>query len=147
MLSPLVLSADELAARMADPVTYPCFSESLQGKHRGGGCRCIGCILPAMTPSDKGTPGYAAQLASVDSSPEALLGSIQQPSFGCEPVEETPDETIFTHNVVSGLTPSTASSATRNNIRVEVAHAGVPVHSQSTPVHLTTPSRDKSPQE
>lgn len=147
MLSPPVLDADELARRMTDPETWPCFSEGLMGKHRGGSCRCIGCIVPAVTPSDKDTPGYAAQLASVASSPKDLLGSIQQPSFGCEPLEETPDKTIFTHNVVSGLTPSIASSATRNNIRVEVAHDGVPGHSQSTPVLLVTPSRAKAPQE
>ena len=72
-----------------DPVTYPCFSEGLQGKHRGGGCsrgcRCIGCIVPAVTPSDKDTPGYTAQLAMADFSPEDFLGSIQQPYFGSEP--------------------------------------------------------------
>ena len=60
----------------------------------------------------------------------------RQPEF-----PQTPDKTVFTHNVESGNTPAGATNY--ESFRVANKHYGVPGLSDKDPVHLVTPSRDK----
>ena len=143
LYTPQVAQA-EIERRLADPHTYPCGSAGLLGLRRGlVNCTCTGCIVPGgATPSSQSTPGWRAGNASQASTPEDLLGALQQPSFGSEP-EESPEKTVFSHNVETGDTPSVAGSATRANIRYNAPHPGVPGHSETSPVVLDTPARGK----
>ena len=73
---------------------------------------------------------------------EEEAARVEETSIGRQPeFPQTPDKTVFTHNVESGNTPAGATNY--ESFRVENKHYGQPGLSVEDPVHLVTPSRDK----
>ena len=122
-------------------VAWPCMSPGFM-EQRTEVCFCITCVPPAPppgraggTPDGEDTAKWAAALA-VDNEP------IAQPNFN---VEETPPKTVIPFapgERASGMTPGDCPGWMQTNYRVAMSYneAG---RLEMTPVHLSTPARDK----
>ena len=123
-----------LANRMADPLTWPCGCDGINGVTRQN-CRAPCCIVPATTPDGQDTPAWAAKVALR----EEIESGIAQPNFG---TPGSPNITTkFTHEAVSGYTFEGMSEATRNIMRVSTKHEGAPGSSKDDAVDLNTPKK------
>ena len=116
---------------MDAPLDYPCFNEDGFYKPTSA-CRKRCCVVPPKTPEGEDSPKW---LASFDK--EAGVDEHRQPVF------ETPDKTIFKHNVVTGDTPLHMPGWYQEYRRVNRDFPGVPGHSLDNPVYLSTPKRHK----
>ena len=66
--------------------------------------RC--CINPPITPEGEDTPKWAEKMAA-----EEEAARVEETSIGRQPeFPQTPDKTVFTHNVESGNTPAGATN-------------------------------------
>ena len=130
---------------LEDPECYPCWSGvSILSPHFSApqftpraGCAERCCINPPITPEGEDTPKWAEKMAA-----EEEAARVEETSIGRQPeFPQTPDKTVFTHNVESGNTPAGATNY--ESFRVENKHYGQPGLSVEDPVHLVKPSRDK----
>ena len=127
----VVLSAEEKLLLVDAPMDYPCFNEDGFYKPTSA-CRKRCCVVRPKTPEGEDSPKW---LASFDK--EAGVDEHRQPVF------ETPDKTIFKHNVVTGDTPLHMPGWYQDYCRVNRDFPGVPGHSLDNPVYLSTPKRHK----
>ena len=130
----VVLSPEEKLLLVDAPLDYPCFKGGrfLQAHVSVPACRKRCCVVPPKTPEGEDSPKW---LASLDT--EAGVDEHRQPVF------ETPDKTIFKHNVVTGDTPLHMPGWYQEYCRVNRDFPGVPGHSLDNPVYLSTPKRHK----
>ena len=56
---------------------------------------------------------------------------------------KSPPKSVFSHDTSSGYTPPGASDEGKAVLRMEKKHPGVPGHTQSSPVIVSTPSWQK----
>ena len=101
----MMATPEVLAARMKDPVTFPCGHPSINYMRRGIECTCTGCIVPrcAPTPDGEDTPKWTAQQAQLEDDDER----IGQPNFS--DVEKTPTKS----KLPEGYDPTTGHTRVR----------------------------------
>ena len=118
----MMATPEVLAARMKDPVTFPCGHPSINHMRRGIECTCTGCIVPrrAPTPDGEDTPKWTAQQAQLEDDDER----IGQPNIS--DVEKTPTKSKLPegYDPTTGHTPLGAGGADLLNVRVKRAMAG-----------------------
>ena len=134
--------------RRLDWINYPCLTEGFS-EQRADGCRCTTC-LPGRaggTPSGDDTPKWTATVAAQAQVAQDLdVEPMRQPNFEAEAAPpETPAKTTFPYaegERESGMTPYCAEGWQQANARVAMYY-DEPGRSETTPVHLATPKRDK----
>ena len=127
-------------------MNYPCLTEDFS-EQRADECRCTTC-LPGRaggTPSGDDTPNWTATVAA-QAQVAQDLEPMRQPNFEAEAAPpETPAKTTFPYaegERESGMTPYCAEGWQQANARVAMYY-DEPGRSETTPVHLATPKRDK----
>ena len=94
-LAGAAVTPDVLKERMADPITWPCGDDGINGRYRRS-CRAPCCIVPPKTPDDEDSPKWKKTLEERENEECNIL----QPDFG------SPDTPAFS--------PSQCSSSDRN---------------------------------
>ena len=126
-----------LANRMADPLTWPCGCDGINGVTRQN-CRAPCCIVPATTPDGQDTPAWAAKVALR----EEIESGIAQPNFG---TPGSPNITTkFTHEAVSGYTYLKACPRQRATSCVSAPSTKVLLALPRTMPSTSTPPRSEA---